>query len=481
MTLQTVPEENILSLRSHLMERLLTSLFWLWLLSTIVGYFATLNYANQPHDLILLQRAQVLAEHMKLGSGQELLDYQPILPDGSDPVMPDRVVYTVSDINGNKLSGNANLSRPVSYRKGKEGPLFSNSEREGEKTRMVSLVYHGVHGGKLYQLHVSETTHQRRALVRGILANIVIPQLLLIMIAAGAVWYGLKEGLTPLERLRKEVANRQRDDLNRLDESKAPIEVRPLISAVNDLLERLQQVMQAQKRFVADAAHQLRTPFAGLKTQAELALRESDAERKQHALQHMLTSTQHGTRLVNQLLALARNEPGGQGTDSFVTLELGQLAQACAVQWVPMALEKEIDLGFDGEAKQTWIHGDGASLKEMLCNLVDNAIRYTQSAGHITISVALEQGRAVLRVEDNGPGIEQQHRERVFERFYRVLGSGQSGSGLGLAIVAEVAKRHSAEIKLDTGSGGLGTRISIRFPHRSTAVPEPAAAIPLAH
>jgi len=314
-------EENILSLRSHLMERLLTALFWLWLLSTIVGYFATLNYANQPHDLILLQRAQALAEHMKLAAAGAT-GLHPILPDGTEPGMPDKVVYTVSDSNGIKVAGNANLSRPISYRKGKTGPMFNNSEREGEKTRMVSLIYPGPPGAKLYQLHVSETTHQRRELVRGILANIVIPQLLLIMIAAGAVWYGLKSGLAPLERLRKEVASRKRDNLTRLDESKAPAEVRPLIGAVNDLLERLQQAMQAQKRFVADAAHQLRTPFAGLKTQAELALRESDVERKQHALQHILTGTRHGTRLVNQLLALARNEPGGQGTDTFATLEL---------------------------------------------------------------------------------------------------------------------------------------------------------------
>lgn len=459
----TNQQENVISLRSHLMERLLTALFWLWLLSTIVGYFATLNYANQPHDLILLQRAQALAEHMKLGSGQERFDYQPILPNGTEPGNPDRVVYTVSDSNGIKVAGNANLSRPISYRKGKSGPMFNNSEREGEKTRMVSLIYPGPPGAKLYQLHVSETTHQRRELVRGILANIVIPQLLLIMIAAGAVWYGLKSGLAPLERLRKEVASRKRDNLTRLDESKAPAEVRPLIGAVNDLLERLQHAMQAQKRFVADAAHQLRTPFAGLKTQAELALRESDVERKQHALQHILTGTRHGTRLVNQLLALARNEPGGQGTDTFSTLELDQLAQACAMQWVPMALEKNIDLGFEGGASQIWIRGDGVSLSEMLGNLIDNAIRYTQTEGHITISVAVESGKAVLRVEDNGPGIEQHHRERVFERFYRILGSGQSGSGLGLAIVAEVAKRHGAKIRLEQASREGGTRISICF------------------
>ncbi|MFA6902701.1 MAG: ATP-binding protein [Gallionellaceae bacterium] len=456
--------ENVVSLRSHLMERLLTALFWLWLLSTIVGYFATLNYANQPHDLILLQRAQALAEQLKLGSGQERLDYQPILPDGSEPGHPDRVVYTVSDSNGIKVAGNANLARPVSYRKGKDGPLFSNSEREGEKTRMVSLIYPARAGGKLYQLHVSETTHQRRELVRGILANIVIPQLLLIMISAGAVWYGLKEGLAPLERLRQEVAARKRDDLNSLDAAKAPEEVRPLIGAVNDLLERLQQIMQAQKRFVADAAHQLRTPFAGLKTQAELALRESDVERKQHALQLMLTSTRHGTRLVNQLLALARNEPGGQGSQSFTMLELGQLAQSCAMQWVPMALEKNIDLGFEGVETQTWIRGDAVSLNEMLGNLIDNAIRYTPAAGHITIRMACEQGKVRLCVEDNGPGIAAQHRERVFERFYRILGSGQSGSGLGLAIVAEVVKRHGAEISLGQGRTGTGTRVSIYFP-----------------
>ena len=455
--------ENVISLRSHLMERLLTALFWLWLLSTIVGYFATLNYANQPHDLILLQRAQALAEHMKLGSGEERLDYKPLLPDGTEPGNPDRVVFTVSDSNGIKIAGNANLARPISYRKGKPGPLFSNSEREGEKTRMVSLVYPGLTGGKLYQLHVSETTHQRRELVRGILGNIVIPQLLLILIAAAAVWYGLMEGLAPLERLRQEVAGRKRDDLNSLDASKAPEEVRPLIGAVNDLLVRLQQVMQAQKRFVADAAHQLRTPFAGLKTQAELALREDSPERKQHALQLMLTSTKHGTRLVNQLLALARNEPGGQDTQSFTMLELGQLAQECATQWVPMALEKNIDLGFEGIETQTWIRGDAVSLSEMLGNLIDNAIRYTQADGHITIRMTCEQGKVKLCVEDNGPGIAIPHRERVFERFYRVLGSRQSGSGLGLAIVAEVVKRHGAEIRLGQGREGVGTLVNISF------------------
>jgi two-component system sensor histidine kinase TctE len=461
-------EDDVLSLRDHLMNWLLTPLFVLWLFSTVAGYFATLNYANQPYDLVLLERARAVAEQMRLGSGQERLDFQPTLPDGTAPGMPDRMFYTVSDKNGKKIAGNANLSRPLAYRGGKTGPLFSNSEHDGEKTRMVSLVYRGPDGAKLFQLHMSETTHQRQALIRGILGNIVIPQLLLLLIAVGAVWYALKRGLEPLERLRQEVARRQRDDLSRLDETQAPAEVRPLISAVNDLLERLKLVMQAQKRFVADAAHQLRTPFAGLKTQAELALRDSDPERKQHALEHILTSARQSTHLVNQLLALARNEPGGQGADNFTPLDLNQLAQECTVRWVPLALEKNIDLGFEGIPVQAPVRGDAVSLTEMLGNLIDNAIRYTQTGGHITVGVDYQQGGAVLRVEDNGPGIGPQHRDRVFERFYRILGSGQSGSGLGLAIVAEVAKRHGATIVLGHGQGGVGTLLSIRFPHHGS-------------
>jgi two-component system sensor histidine kinase TctE len=452
-------ENNIRSLRSYLMQRLLISLYLLWIVSTGVGYFATINYANQPYDLVLLQRANAVAEQLKLGSGHEQLDVVPSLPDGSDLGMPDRVLYTVTDSEGRKLAGNGNTLRPLSYRRDRSGPLFSNGEREGQKTRMVSLTFSA--NGKILQLHVSETTQQRQALIRGILANIVVPQLLLTLIALAVVWYGLKQGLRPLDRLRREVVNRRRDDLSQLDESQAPAEVRPLIFAVNDLLERLKQVMAAQQRFVADAAHQLRTPFAGLKTQSELALRTDDTEQKQHALKHIHTSTKHGIRLVNQLLALARNEPGGQSADSFTALDLNQLAQECTVNWVQMALEKNIDLGYEGTAVA--VQGDASSLVEMLNNLIDNAIRYTPAGGHITVSVNATQQGAELSVEDNGPGIEAQHRERVFERFYRILGSGQSGSGLGLAIVAEVAKRHGAALTLDDGKNGTGTRISVRL------------------
>lgn len=460
------PDAEVLSLRIHLINWLLTPLFVLWLFSTIAGYVATLNYANKPYDQVLLQRAQAVGAQLRLGGGKERLELDLKLPDGTAPGIPDKVFYTVSDREGKKLAGNANLGRPLSLRGGKINPIFSNGERDGEKTRNVSLVFFNSDSNQLYQLYMSETIHQRQELIRGILANIVIPQLLLILIAVAAIWYALKQGLAPLERLRREVQQRRRDDLSQLDSSQAPEEVRPLIDAVNNLLDRLQLAMQAQKRFVADAAHQLRTPIAGLKTQAELALRAHDPDQKQQALEHILTSTQHGIRLVNQLLALARNEPGGQGTENFVWLNINQLAQECTANWITAALEKSIDLGFDGSGAEE-VLGDAGGLTEMLNNLIDNAIRYTPAGGHITVGVAATKQATVLSVEDNGPGIDPQHRERVFERFYRVLGSGQSGSGLGLAIVAEVAKRHQATLRLDAGSGGKGALISVRFPRRA--------------
>jgi two-component system sensor histidine kinase TctE len=180
-------------------------------------------------------------------------------------------------------------------------------------------------------------------------------------------------------------------------------------------------------------------------------------------LRHILTSTRHGTRLVNQLLALARTEPAGLGTDRFTRIDLRQLAQECTMEWVQMALEKEIDLGYEASNKTLPLLCDAPSLGEMINNLIDNAIRYTPPGGHITVSTTYSPGHAMLCVEDNGPGIAPEHRERVFERFYRILGSGQSGSGLGLSIVAEVAKRHGAELSLAAGVDGRGTRFCVRF------------------
>ncbi len=461
--------EDILSLRNHLMNWLFTPLFVLWIFSTAAGYMATLNYANQPYDLALIERARALAGELKLGS-QAGVENIPAASKLQVAETGDKTFYTVSTSGGRVIAGNVRLPRPPAFLVSKNEPVFSDGELKGEKIRMVSLRYFHAPADPsgFVLLQMAETVGKRQALTRGILGNIVIPQLLLIILAGGAVWYALGRGLMPLEHLRQEVAQRSRDDVSLLDENKAPVEVRPLIEAVNDLLQRLKLVMEAQKRFSADAAHQLRTPFAGLKTQAQLALREDDPARVQHALQQILTSAERCSHLVNQLLSLARNEPGGQAYSSFEMLDLNRLAQEATMLWVPEALRKNIDLGFEGSSQVVPVRGNPPGLQEMIGNLLDNAIRYTPSGGTVTLRTGYEEGGAVLHVEDNGTGIPEEHRERVFERFYRILGSGQPGSGLGLAIVREVINLHGAEISLSAGANGHGTLIAVRFPHHGT-------------
>ncbi|MCE5182402.1 MAG: sensor histidine kinase [Betaproteobacteria bacterium] len=456
-------DNDILSLRNHLMNWLFTPLFVLWIFSTAAGYMATLNYANQPYDLALTERAQSLAGQMKLGGKTH--------PGGAPAAEAgDRTFYTITTADGQVIAGNAMLPHRPVFQANRKGPVFSDGEFKGQKIRMVSLHYQAdpADSNSYALLQMAETIGKRQALTRGILGNIVIPQLLLIIMAGGAVWYALKRGLMPLEHLRQEVAQRSRDDLSLLDERKAPVEVQPLIGAVNDLLQRLKQVMESQKRFIADAAHQLRTPFAGLKTQAELALREVDPALIRHALQQILASAERCNHLVNQLLSLARNEPGGHTYSSFAMLELNRVAQEATMLWVPEALKKNIDLGFEGSRQVLPVRGDAIGLQEMIGNLLDNAIRYTPPGGTVTLRAGYEEGGAVLRVEDNGPGIPEEQRGQVFERFYRILGSGQAGSGLGLAIVREVVNLHEGQISLLSGANGKGTLVVVRFPHHGT-------------
>ena len=249
-----------------------------------------------------------------------------------------------------------------------------------------------------------------------------------------------------------------------------------MIHAINELLERLSFALAAQQRFIADAAHQLRTPIAGLKTQTELALRQTPPGDAQATLRQLRTATERTTRLVNQLLSLARAEPPvGRVMRAVQRMDLTQLARDATTDWVPRALERGIDLGFDDSSKAAAIEGDPFLLREMLNNLLDNAIRYTQCGGQVTVRVKRDGTHALLEVEDNGPGIPHGERARVFQRFYRVLGTDGEGCGLGLAIVREIAQSHAAAVTLENGADGVGTLVAVTFrqlePERSVATP----------
>jgi two-component system sensor histidine kinase TctE len=375
--------------------------------------------------------------------------------------------YSVHDADGRKLASSGLLPSPRPVDFNQTQPQLRDTQFKGEKLRLVTLPVIRPNGTAML-VQAAEPVQARLILGRSILGNIVIPQLIFIVIAGVAVWIGLKRGFEPLERLRRAVAARPRNDLRPLDETRAPGEVRPLIQEVNALIARLQAMMDSHRRFIADAAHQLRTPFAGLKAQAELAKREQVSEPVRDALERICVSAQRCSHLVTQLLTLARNEPEARRSAMMETLDLNRISQAIAAHWAPDALQKNIDIGFEAAEHPCPVKGDEASLRDLIDNLIDNAIRYTPSGGKITVRVgygSIDHSSTWLEVEDNGPGIPLDQRERVFERFHRIPGNNQPGSGLGLAIVQEVVMRHGAQVEIDDGQDG-GSLFRIRFPHQ---------------
>jgi two-component system, OmpR family, sensor histidine kinase TctE len=456
-------EDDAPSLRHRLVNWLFTPLY-LWLLfSTVTGYLAAVNLANRPYDLVLQERAKLLAARYSHGQGTTEFDLAQLFPDAEGEFL-----FALYDSQGHRLASSGHLPAPLPADYRATAMALRNTQIADRKLRLLTLRTAGP-DGDLLLVQAAEPVQARLALGRSILGNIVIPQFIFILIAGVAVWIGLKKGLEPLERLRRQVANRPRDDLRALDETLAPTEVRPLIHEVNALIERLKTLMEGQRRFVADAAHQLRTPFAGLRAQAELARREEASAPVKEALERICMGAQRCSRLVTQLLTLARNEPEARLHSPMDLLDLGRIAQEAASHWAPEALRRDIDLGFEAEGRQLPLKGDEAGLRDLFDNLIDNAIHYTPAGGHVTVRVGYDQG-AWLKVEDDGPGIPPEHRDQVFERFHRIPGSGQPGSGLGLAIVHEVVVRHGAEMALGEASGGRGALFTVRFPHHGSGL-----------
>jgi two-component system sensor histidine kinase TctE len=287
--------------------------------------------------------------------------------------------------------------------------------------------------------------------------------LLLIFLATMAVWLGVRHALHPLQMLRRAVSDRSHLDLSPVSAKDVPGEVRPLLDEVNDLLRRLGTTLNSQNRFIADAAHQLKTPVAGMKAQIELALRENDPVRLQRTVAQLYVSADRLSRLVGQLLSLARNEPGAAQNIALETLDLNALALEVTMEWVPEALRHNVDLGFEGAEARVMINGDPHRLRELINNLIDNAVRYSHDSGRVTVRVTHDEQRQ-LSISDDGPRIPVEERERIFERFHRLLGTRTDGSGLGLAIVSEIAALHKAHITLEEDTDGVGNTFTVFFP-----------------
>jgi two-component system sensor histidine kinase TctE len=328
---------------------------------------------------------------------------------------------------------------------------------------------------KLALVQVAETLDKRSVLAAEIIKGVMLPQFVTLPMAVLLVWLALVQAIKPLSRLEARIRVRKPDDLSPLDAQTVPIEVAPLVTSVNDLLQRLQDSMATQKRFLADAAHQLKTPLAGLRMQADLALREgANTEELKQSLRQIGRASIRATHTVNQLLALARAE-GGNTAINRQACDLARLTMDVVRDCVPRAMDKHIDLGFEGldpGSPGVMLQGNPTLLKEMVRNLLDNAINYTPSSAEqpavITARVLLDpvNQALLLQVEDSGPGIPVAERIRVFEPFYRALGVEADGSGLGLSIVKEIARQHQASVSLsDTRAGQLspGARFTVRF------------------
>ncbi|CAM2995049.1 sensory histidine kinase in two-component regulatory system with QseB [Legionella steigerwaltii] len=275
------------------------------------------------------------------------------------------------------------------------------------------------------------------------------------------IWIIIGRGLDSLDKVAEEVANRAPSHLEPVDLHEVPEEIKPVIDELNKLFFRLKEGFEREKRFAADAAHELRTPLAALKTQAQVALHSNDVEEKNQALQKLIASVNRSTHIVQQLLTMSRLVPEAAHMEEKDEVNLSRLTREILAMLAPAAVEKQIDLEFESDAENLTVYGNSTALGILIRNLVDNSIRYCNEHGRIIVRLAKLQNEIMLEVSDNGPGIPSELQPRVFERFFRVLGNKSPGSGLGLAIVQQIAELHGGRLMLDTPKEGTG--LIVRF------------------
>ncbi len=461
------------SLFGEILDWMLAPLLLVWPMSIAATYLVASSIANVPFDRNLDDSVTLLAGQVKVTDHQTRLSLALPARDLLRADDTDHTYYQVLGTRGELAGGDADLPPPVEDEPLAAGIVrYRNGLIRGEEVRIAYTVLDTRIGPNEHPplIQVAETLGKRAQLANEIIKGVILPQFLILPIAVVLVWFGLSRGLRPLSRLQERIQARGPDDLSPIDPKEAPEEVAPLVTSFNHLLARLDGNIQDQRRFIANAAHQMRTPLAGLRTQAELALRENDSDELKRSLQQLATSSVRATRLINQLLSLARAENRSSPGTNLAPVALEALARDVVKDWVPAALERRIDLGFEGPDAPVLVLGDPVLLRELVKNLLDNAIRYTQTEGAVTVRVAANRSElsALLEVRDNGPGIAESERGLVFERFYRILGSGSDGSGLGLAIVREIALQHNALVTL-TGASTVqdpkrpGTIVAVRF------------------
>jgi two-component system, OmpR family, sensor histidine kinase TctE len=489
------------SLFGEILDWMLAPLLVLWPLSLGLTWVVAQAIAGTPFDRQLADVVrsvarqsqglvsaaaprEIAAEKSELARTLALL-----LHDDDD----DRSYFQVLGRRGELLAGDASLPVPGDdvHLGTDSGVRFRDEVLGDEPVRVAYLWLNASHpnqaaltGDTQALVQVAQTLQKRSQLATEIIKGVIVPQFVILPLAVMLVWFALARGIRPLAQLQQRIRERESTDLSPIAESDVPEEVAPLVRSINELLQRLDGSMAMQRHFLADAAHQLKTPLAGLRMQAELAAREIDSgrgdpESMKHSLRQIAWASQRASHMVNQLLAMARAEDDGQAV-RHTEVDLAALTRSVVRDFVPRAIERQIDLGYEGPEVAalegaTRLQGEPVLLGEMVRNLVDNALQYTPAGGSVTARVrpATATHGMVLEVEDTGPGIAMAEREAVFRPFYRALGTQVDGSGLGLAIVREVAQRHGAQVQVadartDARAGaGLaaptGALLTVRF------------------
>jgi len=465
------------SLFGEILDWMLTPLLLLWPISLVLTWFVAQSAAGKPFDQALEINVGEVASLVRIQDGQLRLEMPMPVRKLLRASESDTVYYQVIGARGELLGGERHLPLPPPD----EEPFFGQVRLRddsylGDGLRVAyKWLELDLPMGPPVLVQVAETLDRRAVLATEIVKGVMLQQFIILPLAVLLVWLGLAYAIKPLNQLEERIRARKPDDLSPLDDQSVPQEVAPLVSSVNDLLQRLTKSIEHQKRFLADAAHQLKTPLAGLRMQADLAQREGvSAEEFKLSLRQIGNASVRATHTVNQLLALARAE-GSSSAMARERCDLAELTVAAVQDCLSRANDKAIDLGYEGEApgaKGVTLDGNPTLLSELIGNLLDNAIHYTPSSpahpGVVTTRVLADPfGKVLLlQVEDSGPGIAVAEREMVFKPFYRVLGSGVDGSGLGLPIVLEIARLHRATVSIedtDSRREPPGCRIVVRF------------------
>ncbi|MFM6991317.1 MAG: sensor histidine kinase [Rhodoferax sp.] len=449
------------SLKRQLLWWLLLPQLLLWLMGGVLAFRVALIYAEKTIDQSLTQSVNALARQVKpLGSGL-LVDFPKAAQAVLEQDPSDRLAYMVSSPPGSFLLGNTKLPGPGggTALQPDNVPVLYQIELDGKAMRVASIELPFGDGPteQRMRVQVAKSLAVQQAIARELVRDVLFPLLLLGAVLGVLMYTGIRRGLSPLARLEAQLANRSAASLSPIELAQAPQEVHSLAQALNHLLTSLRRSMSQEKRFLNDAAHQLRTPLAGLISQTEMAMQEREPQALHARLSKVHKSAQRSAHLVHQLLSLARTE----AEVTPVPVDVAALAREVAREWTPRALSKGMDLGYEGE-DHLQLRADRILLREALNNLIDNALVYCPRDARITLRVrASGQGECALEVEDNGPGVATADLEHLFERFWRASEL-PGGCGLGLAIVAEIAQRHGGSVQAHSvAPQGLLVRLTL--------------------